>query len=208
MPKTKNLNINISLTNSKLGDKIPSLNLPTTICRADAPCKKGCYAKKGNWLFKNVVKCLDNNLEMFRQNPSGFFDDIIQWLNDDDIMFRFFRWFSSGDIVNYDFFKGIVRTAKECPQTNFLCFTKKFEIVNDYIMFNGDLPSNLNVVYSNWGDFKPSNPYNLPQTFVKFKNPLLNVNIPEYAIPCKGSCKSCKACWSLKKGQSVYFDIH
>ena len=54
--------IKISITNAKLGDKIPSLNLPTTICRADAPCKKGCYAKKGNWLFPNVQNSLNNNL--------------------------------------------------------------------------------------------------------------------------------------------------
>lgn len=208
MPKTNNLNINISLTNTKLGDKIPSLNLPTSICRANAPCKKGCYAKKGNWLFKNVVKCLNNNLEIFKQNPDGFFDDIIQWLNDEDTIYKFFRWFSSGDIVNYEFFVGMVRTAKKSPNTRFLCFTKKYEIVNDYIMFNGGLPKNLKVVFSNWGDFKPLNPYNLPTTHVRFKNPLLNVNIPEFAIPCKGSCKTCKACWSLEEGQSVYFDIH
>lgn len=208
MPKTNNLNINISLTNSKLGDKIPSLNLPTSICRADAPCKKGCYANKGNWQFSNVQKCLNNNLELFKQHKEKFFDDIIQWLNDEDTIYKFFRWFSSGDIVNYEFFNGMVRTAKESPNTKFLCFTKKFEIVNDYIMFNGDLPKNLKVVFSNWGDFKPLNPYNLPTTHVKFKNPLLNGNIPEFAIPCKGSCKTCKACWSLEKGQSVYFDIH
>ena len=208
MAKTNNLNINISLTNSKLGDKIPSLNLPTSICRADAPCKKGCYANKGNWTFTNVQKCLNNNLELFKQHKEKFFDDIIQWLNDEDTIYKFFRWFSSGDIVNFEFFKGMVRTAKESPNTKFLCFTKKYEIVNDYILFNGDLPKNLKVVFSNWGDFKPLNPYNLPETHVKFKNPLLNDNIPEFAIPCKGSCKTCKACWSLEKGQSVYFDIH
>lgn len=208
MAKTQKLNIHISLTNAKLGDKIPSLNLPTTICRSDAPCKKGCYAKKGNYARPNVEKCLNNNLNLYLKNKDLFFNDIIEWLNSDDILYRFFRWFSSGDIVDYNFFLGIVKVARETPHTKFLCFTKKFEIVNDYILFNGDLPNNLRIVFSNWGEFKPQNPHNLPQTFVKFKDPLKNGNIPEFAIPCKGSCKSCKACWSLEKGQSVYFDYH
>lgn len=208
MAKTQNLNIHISLTNAKLGDKIPSLNLPTTICRSNAPCKSGCYANKGTWKYPKTEACLNNNLEMLKQHKDAFFDDIIQWLNDEDTIFKFFRWFSSGDIVNYNFFLGMVKVARECPQTKFLCFTKKFEIVNDYILFNGDLPSNLRIVFSNWGEFKPQNPNNLPTTHVKFKDPLKNVNIPEFAIPCKGSCKTCKACWSLEKGQSVYFDFH
>ena len=51
--------INISTTNSKLGGTIPSINLPAGLtCRADAPCQKGCYAKKGNWIFKNVKESL------------------------------------------------------------------------------------------------------------------------------------------------------
>ena len=57
--------IKISLTNAKLGGTIPSLNLPTATCRADAPCKKGCYAKRGNWLYKNVIESLENNLKEF-----------------------------------------------------------------------------------------------------------------------------------------------
>ena len=37
----------ISSTVSKLGSQIFSINLPQGItCRPDAPCMKGCYAKK------------------------------------------------------------------------------------------------------------------------------------------------------------------
>lgn len=44
-----NLTINpyISLNNSKLGDFIPSVNLPPVkTCRPDAPCKGLCYARR------------------------------------------------------------------------------------------------------------------------------------------------------------------
>lgn len=202
--------MHISLTNSKLGDKIPSLNLPALLtCRADAPCRKGCYACKGNWLFPKVKQSLKDNLEEFVEDPDKFFKRIQSWLNDGDVVYRFFRWFSSGDIVNARFFKGIVETAKACPQTRFLCFTKKFSIVNSYVDEFGDLPENLHVVFSAWDNtFKVDNPHNLPMTFVFFKDSSKNAAIPEYAIPCEGSCKSCKACWSLEKGQSVYFHQH
>lgn len=198
----------ISLTNSKLGGKIPSLNLPTTICRDDAPCKKECYANKGNWLFPNVQKGLQNNLKEFLQDKEKFFNDIINYLNNDDITYKFFRWFSSGDIVNYDFLMGMVRVAIASPQTKFLCFTKKFNLVNTFLDFN-ELPKNLKIVFSGWGKgFNVENPHNLPTTWVNFKDKSKNADIPEFAIPCKGSCSTCKACWSLEKGQSVYFDQH
>lgn len=198
----------ISLTNSKLGDKIPSLNLPTTVCRADAPCKKGCYAMKGNWLFKNVVTSLQSNLDHFLNDSEGFFNEIINYINNGDIIYKFFRWFSSGDIVNEKFLNGMVKVAKKCKQTKFLCFTKKFELVNQYLNVS-ELPKNLKIVFSAWDkDFKVENPHNLPVTYINFKDPTKNADIPEFAIPCIGTCSSCKACWSLKKGQSVYFDQH
>ena len=202
-------NINISLTNDKLGSAIPSLNLPAgKTCRADAPCKKGCYALKGNWLFKNVIESLENNLKSFLENDKKFFKTIQDFLNNSDVIYRFFRWFASGDMVNEKFFNGIIDTAKKCKNTNFLLFTKKFDIVNNYLNAGNKIPKNLTVVFSGWDkNFTVENPYNLPTTYV-YMNNQDNTQIPEYAIPCTGSCKNCKACWNLKKGQSVYFHKH
>lgn len=162
--------MHISISNSKLGDKIPSLNLPAVkTCRADAPCKKGCYACKGTWLYPNVQNSLNNNLKEFLADSEKFFNDIIKWINNDDITYKFFRWFSSGDIVNKKFFEGMIKTAKICKDTKFLCFTKKFEIVNDYLSSNKKIPSNLKIVFSAWDNtFKVENPHNLPMTYVFF----------------------------------------
>ena len=201
--------IKISLTNAKLGGTIPSLNLPTTTCRADAPCKHGCYAKKGNWLYKNVLESLENNLKEFLKDPNNFFNQVENFLKNGDICYKFFRWFSSGDIVNERFFSGMVEIAKKTPETKFLCFTKKFKIVNDYITAGGTIPDNLRVVFSAWDkNFKVDNPHRLPVAFVYFKDSTKNPDINEYAIPCTGSCRTCKACWSLKNGQAVYFKQH
>lgn len=203
------MKINISKTNSKLGGFIPSINLPAGLtCRADAPCQKGCYAKKGNFTYKNVKQSLLNNLEVFNNSPEDYFNQIINELNNGDITYKFFRWHSSGDIVNLEYLKGIIRVAEACPQTKFLCFTKKFILVNMYLEFK-KIPDNLHIVFSAWDkDFKVDNPHNLPVTYVNFKDKNRNADIPEYAIPCVGKCYECKACWSLTKGQSVVFNQH
>lgn len=150
----------ISITNSKLGTKIPALNLPALkTCRADAPCRKGCYALKGNWLYANVKNSLENNLNDFLNDSSKFFNDIIDYLNNGLTTHKYFRWFASGDIVNETFLNGMVEVAKKCKQTKFLCFTKKFEIVNNYLKNGGKIPNNLKIVFSAWTkDFKVDNP--------------------------------------------------
>lgn len=200
----------ISMTNSKLGGKIPSINLPPLMtCRENAPCAKLCYARKGNWTYENVKKSHRNNLEHFQNDNEDFFNSIIKWINNDDVTYKFFRWHSSGDIVNLTYLMGMIKVARECPQTKFLAFTKKFELVNTYLSINVELPSNLKIVYSAWDkDFKVENPYNLPVTYINFKNSENNADIPEFAIPCVGKCYACKACWSLERGQSVVFNQH
>lgn len=204
-----NFNVTISITNSKLGDKIPSLNLPPlATCRADVPCRKGCYALKGHFNYKNVKMSSQNNLDLFLKDSKKFFNSIIDFLNDGDIIFKFFRWFSSGDIPNNNFFEGIIKVAKKCKNTKFLLFTKKFDIINNYLSQGLAIPKNLSVVFSGWDEsFTIDNPYNLPTTYVFFKNQK-NKHIPEFAIPCVGHCDKCKACWNLKKGQSVFFNKH
>lgn len=201
--------IHISLTNSKLGGKIPSINLPAGLtCLKDAPCKKGCYAMKGNWLYANVKKSLQKNFETFVQDPEEYFNEIINYLNQDDVIYKFFRWHASGDIVNKVYLDGMIKVAKKCKNTKFLCFTKKFVLVNGYLRTH-KLPKNLKIVFSAWDkDFKVMNPHNLPVTYVNFNNKDKNPDIPEFAIPCIGECSKCKSCWSLKEGQSVVFNQH
>lgn len=207
---SENNSINISTTNKKLGGFILSINLPAGLtCRADAPCQKGCYAKKGNFTYNNVKNSVMGNLKAFNEEPENFFNAIIKALNNSDICYKFFRWHASGDIVNNEYLKGIVKVAEACPQTKFLCFTKKFHLVNLYVQFGGLIPENLHFVFSAWDNtFKVDNPYNFPVTYVNFKDESKNADIPEFAIPCIGKCYECKACWSLEKGQSVVFNQH
>ena len=197
--------MNISLTNKKLGKFIPSVNLPPLItCRADAPCRKGCYATKGNYNYDNVKKPRIENLNEFVNNHNKYFQDVIDFLNNGDVIYKFFRWHDSGDIVNEIYFEGMVKVAKACKQTKFLAFTKKYEIVNDYIAKGNKIPSNLRIVFSAWDkDWQFENPYNFPVYYVDFKKKEKNPIIPKSAPTCSGSCASCKTCWYAKARQAI-----
>jgi hypothetical protein len=198
--------IHISIQNRKLGASIPSINLPAvTTCRANAPCRKGCYACKGTFLYSTVQKSMQNNLEIYKISPKAYFSQIQGYLQ--MIPFKHFRYHSSGDIVDMQYLELMVETAKKCKETKFLCFTKKYEIVNEYLTKH-KLPKNLNIVFSSWGAFIPENPHNLPMTYVKFGKENIDKFIPANAVECSGKCETCFACWNLKKKQSIYFNKH
>lgn len=204
------MKVTISSRNSKLGVLIPSVNLPPIItCRKNAPCAKLCYGRRGNFTFPNVKQSAANNLHIYREDPEKYFSQIEAYFSNSLVLFKFFRWHGTGDIVDKRYFEGIVKIANNCPNTKFLCFTKKFEIINEYLLKGNTLPINLKVVFSAWDkDFLVDNPYDLPVTYVNFKNTSNNPKIPDMAIPCTGRCYECQACWSLKNGQSVYFTQH
>lgn len=203
------MSINISYKSKKLG-RIPSINLlagPT--CIKDAPCNKGCYAKKGAFRYDKVIKSHYNNWMAYLENNEQYFKDIHKELNKGIMLYKYVRWHMSGDIVDMKYLYGVVELAKKNKRTKFLIFTKKFNLVNMYIAVNGDLPKNLIVLFSAWDkDFKVDNPYNLPVYYVNFKKKKNNPEIPANAKKCQGSCEDCLACWKLKKGQSAVVDQH
>lgn len=193
--------------NSKLSASIPSINLPAGItCRADAPCKKECYARKGNFAYRPVKECYMQNLRDFVKDPNKYFDDIIKFFKQDLAIYRYARWHSSGDIVNDEYLQGMCRVALKCKQTKFLCFTKKYELVNKYLYNGGIIPPNLHIVFSGWNEeWKFDNPHNLPTAYVRFKNDKRDFsNCKE----CNNKCYECLKCWKLKNGQSVVFNKH
>ena len=194
--------VTIGNNNSKLGHAIPNINLPPVLtCRADAPCKHGCYACRGNFKFPSVKNSLINNYNAFCFNRDLYFNDIAT----QTALNLFVRWHSSGDIINPEYLEGMCRVARKNRGTKYLAFTKKYEIVNSYLASGKRIPKNLTIVFSNWGDFKCANPYNLPTAYVRLDN---NTHIPTAAVQCNGACNSCQYCWSMKNGQSVVFDKH
>lgn len=199
--------ITISTKNSKLGQTIPTINLPPVLtCRENAPCRKGCYACKGNFVYSTVQKSMQKNLRIYQNDAKSYFNQIQGYLI--GLPYKLFRYHSAGDIVDTQYLQLMCETAKKCKKTQFLCFTKKYELVNEYIKTKHKIPKNLVIVFSAWANFIPENPYNLPMTYVNFNKDGIDKNIPKQAKKCKGNCETCQMCWKLKNGQSIYFNKH
>lgn len=193
----------LSRGNSKLGN-ILNANVPAGVtCAPGAPCKgQGCYALKGTYLYKNVQARYQENLKSFLDKPLTTRSEILDQIPENKELY--FRWHSSGDIVNERYFIMMVNIAERRPRVKFLAFTKKYDLVNKYIERWGPLPDNLTIVFSHWRGFPMNNPHNLPVTAVV---ELSDINTDQFT-PCVGSCKECKKCWSLKAGEGVKFNKH
>lgn len=200
------MNVRISNGNSKMG-KIPSVSLPAGLtCRPDCKCMKKCYARKLERLRPNVRNAYRANYDLLINDNETYWREVEASI----MMSRFFRFHVSGDILNEEYFSKMVEVSKRNKQCKILCFTKKYEIVNNWIKDNGDLPDNLQIVFSAWKDMKMDNPYDLPEAHVLFKDGTRTFD--KYDVMCEGNCTKCAitdgGCWTLKNGEKVVFNEH
>lgn len=188
----------VTFSNSKLGGAIPQINLPAGItCRCDAPCLKGCYALKGNFVFANVRKSHIDNLDLYNKNPDEYFKQVQEKTK----FSTYARYFSSGDIPDYNYLHGVINVCKINKNTKYLLFTKKGHYINRYIKEGGKIPNNLRIIFSSWYDWTQDNPYNFPVSNILQDG-------DNKGFICPGKCNECLKCWHLKKGQQVLFKKH
>lgn len=193
--------VNISNGNAKMG-KIPSVSLPPVVsCRPGCPCAKKCYAAKIARLRPSVAAAYRRNLEAWQTEPDEFAIQVLAAA----ITTRYFRWHVAGDILDSTYFKMMCEVAVKCPETNFLAFTKRWDIVNPLA---GLIPPNLQIIYSAWEGLSPDNPYHLPVAHVIFRGAEPS---PSWKI-CGGNCTDCICkgigCWELKRGEQIAFYEH
>lgn len=196
--------VSISQGNVKTGS-IPSVSLlPGITCpkRCKETCGVACYAWKIALLRSNVMKSYAKNTAIATLFPDLYFKQVMYAA----IGSRWFRFHVSGDIPNKKYFDKMIETVKACPETTFLCFTKRYEIVNNWIGKNGELPVNLKLLFSGWTGTETINPYNLPETTVYTDEP------SENWLLCGGNCFECSCrgcgCWKAEKGETIAFKLH
>lgn len=141
--------LHISPGNTKLG-KIVNISLPPVVtCPSNVPCANdGCYAKRIYRLRKRVKKAWDDNLNVFKSNSFYYFNGINAYLKRRRNKVTNFRWHTSGDILNQEYYDGMEYVAYENPNVNFLAFTK-----NKKINFSINKPKNLIIRFSNWKNY-------------------------------------------------------
>lgn len=208
--------VSISKGNSKMG-AIPSVSFPAwTTCR-ECGCWKKCYAKKLERIRKSVRESYQRNLEVYQNDPASFWQEVEDVLK----VSRFFRYNVSGDIPSRAYLEEMIAKARKYPHCEMLCFTKKYELVNDYISeqrldavrcvpFEMIIPSNLHLIFSGWDGLEMKNPYNLPEAHVIYRDGHTTAR-PDAQL-CGGNCTECaitdSGCWVLKHGEQVTFHEH
>lgn len=205
----KSNEISMSNKNSKTGAACLNIAFPICTCREDAPCKKTCYACKGCQQIAIVQGAYYRNLRLYYDNPDNFFEQVYYKVKFSGL--PKVRLFDSGDFPDAEFLDRLVEVCKKTPNTKWMAFTKKYWIVNGYIDKNGDLPKNLNVMFSAWDIFwEVPNPHGLGIAYVDFNDKRLNPEFPRNAFRCPGresTCSACGACFS-KKLKAVVFHEH
>lgn len=197
--------VSISCGNSKMGS-VPSVSLPAiTTCRK-CDCHSKCYAKKLERLRPSVRKAYERNLSILTSDPNTYWREVEGAI----MMSRFFRFHVSGDIPDIKYLTRMAAVSSRNPHCQILCFTKRYEMVNEWRMKHGNLPDNLHVVFSAWDNLHMDNPYSFPVAYVRYRDG--HTDAPEAAIECYGNCTECAktdvGCWSLAVGGSVIFNEH
>lgn len=221
------MRVSISKGNEKLGS-IQSVSLPSGITCKECDCRKKCYARRIEQRRRSVRDAYQNNLTVLNKEPNTYWREVEAAI----MLSRYFRFHVSGDIPSSDYFERMVEIAKRNSHCEILCFTKKYEIVNDYISnaysnsikgttiypqpYNWQmiaelfLPKNLHIIMSGWKGLRMENPYNLPEAHVRYRDGTTTAS--DEAKECSGNCTECaitdEGCWTLRFGEQVIFNEH
>lgn len=154
----------ISMKGSKVGD-IANFSLPPVqTCNKAAPCiSDGCYAVDAYGLYPGTRAALDINLRLLKDGRfDQFVDEITKAVSKpfkksvgaikEGEKIKYFRFHVSGDVFSDDYFKAICRIAEKNPSVGFWTYTKQYDILLRHI---NDIPDNLSVLVSCWGEFRP-----------------------------------------------------
>ena len=117
----------------------------------------------------------------------------------------------AGDIWDKEYLLNMAKCARDNPHCQILCFTKKYDLVNDYLK-RGVLPGNLHIVFSAWKGLEMKNPNHLPEAHVMYKDGTSTAEEGKRYIYCKSNCVECisekRSCWGLQNGEGVIFAEH
>lgn len=201
--------ISINNGNSKTGKGCLTLSVPTITCAPDAPCRKGCYCMKGNQMYPNVCGAYYRNYRIWCDDPKGFEEQLAHVLKYEGL--PLFRWHDAGEIPDEKYLAMMFRIAIRFPNVSFLAYTKKYDLVNEFLKEHV-IPENLCIRFSAWDkDWDVPNPWNLPMTYVDFTDKAKNPDIPRNAFKCNGgkeyTCTTCRMCF-MKQVKSVVFGQH
>lgn len=163
----------------------------------------GCYAKRGNYRYKNVNNALRRRHDTVITNPmwlKAMTNAIyIQNIIDGG---TYFRWHDSGDITSVRHLRYIVKIAEMLPHINFWLPTRESVILSTYVKkYGNNWPSNLTIRLSANMIGKK-----VPESILTKLNVNSSSVVEDDSYNCeakankaifgKNTCGTCRKCWS------------
>lgn len=170
------LSVSISAKNKKLGNipafsTLPGNEILTAggrpLCNIVGTCGKYCEGCKAACYAVKLAKCYNNtcipawgrNTVILRNDPEKLKRAIKEYCS--KMIVKYFRLHVSGEIESVEQLKLYCDIAKENAEVIFYIYTKVFDILAEYFLQYGALPSNLVVNLSVWHN-------NLDQFYCEF----------------------------------------
>ena len=112
--------------NSKLGLAIWTFSLPavTTCPGASRLCQTLCYARKGRFVFADVQRAYQRNLELSRR--PDFAAKAIRRIRNQGILWL--RLHTSGDFYDPTYTARWKQVVRACPRTTFFAYTRSWQV--------------------------------------------------------------------------------
>lgn len=205
------MTVHISPGNHKMGS-IPSVSLPAgETCRPDAPCFGKCYARRLEAFRTSVHDSYVDNLAILKTDPETYWREVEGTI----MMNRYFRFHVAGDIPDEDYLEHMVDIARRNRHCEILCFTKRYDLVNDLVRKKNTppsevIPGNLHLIFSAWRGLEMQNPYGFPEAHVRYKDGTTTAR--KDAVPCGGNCTECAknegGCWNLTWNRQLVIKEH
>ena len=201
--------------NSKTG-KCGNFNFPIEYtCNHSCNCYKNkeCYACHGCYNFTSNQALYSENYNFYKNASNDEFITFVNWYIETEKL-SLVRYFTIGDIPDERFIDCINAIAWYNPNVKFWLYTKKYNLVNNWIDKHGFPEENLTIIFSHWlnddGTYFPmKNPHNLPTSeFIPLGKEQLAESVT-HICPCsnpnvKATCETCDhPCYTLKHGESM-----
>ena len=178
-----------------------SINTPTStnefckmMSKTDTVCKS-CYAMRFEAFRSNVVPALERNVKLLLSKSF-----VPEKFNSYKVM----RLHSFGELHNYVHFTNFVKIALVNKDTTFTLWTKRKNIVQNYIKKGGVVPSNLLLIYSN--PVLDNQLKRVPKGFNKVFNVFSKKEAERQNIKVncgKKACLDCMLCYTVNKVEVI-----
>jgi hypothetical protein len=173
----------------------------TLLSRVKGSVCGSCYAKKGRYVFPNVIRAMERRLKAIKK--PGWAEYMVALLRKkySKLPFdrRVFRWHDSGDIQSFEHLKSIIEIAKMLPEIRFWLPTREWAIIRDYLDCGGNfIPNNLAIRLST---AMIGQPYEAVRNYQGARIQWSTVGYDgKGAFQCPaysqgGKCETCRACW-------------